>query len=484
MLTQGIPGIPPGRKWKAPPPPPPSPHILSHDSVICTDETDTDRDSLPLGAVTPCLAPPYSRLNPSACPMISLHYPDGTIVSSKLLSQERFDWLSLQYHLHAPPCSPPFLEALCSLLQRYHPLAAIHKLQGQHLNPRHHMAMPREITQVLHSFFAVTSELFASPLNCSLLPGVTFCSPFKEDEAFGAVHDAFSFRWTGACSAHPAPVPEDMHRAVSHAVASAGHSDTPFLCFLALPSWERASWKSEDVLGSQDIQILLRLSKGHLKLVPPEESLEVTNPNKLRPTDWPLDLVVVANEGGRSKWLSAAALQEALVPAVRAVCQVPDQHVELLPPDAKTRLTRPLRHHSHARPLPSRPLPSWGSQPSLGPRDTGLPPLELWPLQPDLRQVRRYTSPTDRPLHIVEICGGLATGLHALVFYDVFWPACAGVRGVRGVRIQKTILNNPQIFKECAHASCARMQGLRARLRTPCWPARAFEDYARGWSIL
>ena len=59
----------------------------------------------------------------------------------------------------------------------------------------------------------------------------------------------------------------------------------------------------------------------------------------------------------------------------------------------------------------------------------------------------------------------------------MFWPACAGVRGVRGVRIQKIILNNPQIFKDCAHALCARMQGLRARLRTPCWPARAFEDY-------
>ena len=44
--------------------------------------------------------------------MISLHYPDGTIVSPKLrLSQERFDWLSLhmQYHLHAPPpCPPPY----------------------------------------------------------------------------------------------------------------------------------------------------------------------------------------------------------------------------------------------------------------------------------------------------------------------------------------------------------------------------------------
>ena len=123
-----------------------------------------------------------------------------------------------------------------------------------------------------------------------------------------------------------------MHTAALYAIESAGHSDTPYLWFLALPSWERASCKSEDILGCQDIEILLRLSKGHLKLlVPPEESLELPNP-RLQPTDWPLDLfVIVANTEGRSKWLSAAALQEGLVPAVRAVCQVPDQHVELIP---------------------------------------------------------------------------------------------------------------------------------------------------------
>ena len=346
--------------------------------------------------------------------MISLHYPDGTIVSPKLLSQERFDWLSLQYHIHAPPySSPPFLEALCSLLLRYHPLAATSSPKGWRLNQRHHMAMPRAITQVLHTSFSVTSELFTSPLNCSMLPGLTFCTPCKEDEAFGGVHDAFSFRWTGACYANPAPVPEDMHTAALHAIESARHSETPFLCFLALPSWERASWKSEDILYCQDIEILLRLWKGHLKLVPPEESLELPNP-KLQPTDWPLDMVIVANAEGRSKWLSATALQEALVPAVRAVCQVPDQHLELFPPDARTRPTRPPRLYSHpVHPLPTPPLPSWGSQPSLGLCRTGLPPLELWSGQPDLRQVGKYTSPTDRPLHIVEICGGLATGLHA-----------------------------------------------------------------------
>ena len=154
-------------------------------------------------------------------------------------------------------------------------------------------------------------------------------------------------------------------------------------------------------MGSQDIEILLRLSKGHLKLVPPEEFLGLTNPNKLRPTDWPLDLVVVANAGGRSKWLSAAALQEALVPAARAVCQVPDQHVELFPPDVYKHALAPGPSGTTHMPAPSRAAPydpPGGRSLPWPPCDTGLPPLELWPLQPDLRG---RTLPPPTPLCIL-----------------------------------------------------------------------------------
>ena len=82
------------------------------------------------------------------------------------------------------------------------------------------------------------------------------------------------------------------------------------------------------------------------------------------------------------------------------------------------------------------------------------------------RQVKALSEKDTGTLSGIAGFGQFAQILPTLVFYDVFWPACAGVRGVR---IQKIILNNPQIFKDCAHASCARMQGLRARLRTPCW---------------
>ena len=44
-----------------------------------------------------------------------------------------------------------------------------------------------------HTFHTGT-ELFASPLNCSMEPGITYRFAFLEDAAFGTLHNAFSFR--------------------------------------------------------------------------------------------------------------------------------------------------------------------------------------------------------------------------------------------------------------------------------------------------
>ncbi len=58
---------------------------------------------------------------------------------------------------------------------------------------------------------------------------ISYCSAFKADEAFGAILDAFSYRWTGSCIANPEYDPEDMLKAVLHALASKEVQDTPFL---------------------------------------------------------------------------------------------------------------------------------------------------------------------------------------------------------------------------------------------------------------
>jgi len=44
--------------------------------------------------------------------------------------------------------------------------------------------------------FLTATELFASPLNCSMEPGITYCSAFLEDSIFGALHSAHNYRWT------------------------------------------------------------------------------------------------------------------------------------------------------------------------------------------------------------------------------------------------------------------------------------------------
>ena len=49
---------------------------------------------------------------------------------------------------------------------------------------------------------SLTTERFASPLNFN--PAMTaYFSLYKEDQLFGANHNAFSARWTGASQCNP-----------------------------------------------------------------------------------------------------------------------------------------------------------------------------------------------------------------------------------------------------------------------------------------
>ena len=68
--------------------------------------------------------------------------------------------------------------------------------------------------------------------------GISYCSAFQEDEIFGAITDSFLYRWTGSCIAILEYEPEDMLKAVFHALASSESPNTPFLVALFLPLWE------------------------------------------------------------------------------------------------------------------------------------------------------------------------------------------------------------------------------------------------------
>ena len=65
--------------------------------------------------------------------------------------------------------------------------------------------------------------------------GITYYSAFPEDTVFGAITDSFQFRWISSCIANPECEPEDMLKAVTHALASSESSATPFQVVLILP---------------------------------------------------------------------------------------------------------------------------------------------------------------------------------------------------------------------------------------------------------
>jgi len=42
--------------------------------------------------------------------------------------------------------------------------------------------------------FLSSNKLYASPLNCSMMEGISYCTPFPEDYVFGAIHNSYNYR--------------------------------------------------------------------------------------------------------------------------------------------------------------------------------------------------------------------------------------------------------------------------------------------------
>ena len=115
--------------------------------------------------------------------------------------------------------------------------------------------------------FLSDTELFGSPLNCSISGGISYCSDFPEGQVFGAITDSFIYRWTGSCIAKPEYEPEDMLKAVLHAVASSEASNSSFLVVLILPIWEDTPWNSAAIRGHHNMSTLIWIPAGHIWFV-------------------------------------------------------------------------------------------------------------------------------------------------------------------------------------------------------------------------
>jgi len=90
-------------------------------------------------------------------------------------------------------------------------------------------------------------------------PGITYCTAYPADYAFGALHDAFIYRLTGSCIANPEYDPSDMRKAVLHSLASSVDTTTPFLVVLVLPVWEDTPWSSTAIRNHPNLETLSQI---------------------------------------------------------------------------------------------------------------------------------------------------------------------------------------------------------------------------------
>ena len=139
-------------------------------------------------------------------------------------------------------------------------------------------------------------------------PDTTYCTAYPDDSAFGALHDAFSYRWTGSCIANPEYEPEDMRKAVLHALGSSEHTTTPFLVVMVLPVWEDTPWNSAGIRNHRNIETLTQILTGHMRFIPAHKQTD-GDTTLLEAANWPVELVLISNASGREKFINTDRIQ-------------------------------------------------------------------------------------------------------------------------------------------------------------------------------
>jgi hypothetical protein len=129
-----------------------------------------------------------------------------------------------------------------------------------------------------------------------------------------------------------------------------------------------------------------------------------------------VELVLISNEAGRERFLDQSRIHRILAPTIQVVCHVTPAQTTFFPSKIFTSTgALPQQGRHPACPIPMCPaiMPTIGAwtpnTPSRG-QYSGPPSNHI----PNLGQIRSHRLPR-KPLQTVELCGGLATGLEAIL---------------------------------------------------------------------
>jgi hypothetical protein len=238
---------------------------------------------------------------------------------------------------HTPACTKAQTKA-----QTSEPNAHVPPTGGNNQPPRQKiqacqpMGHPPNTTAGHPTCVSVEDGNICQPPNCSMEPGITYCTSYPEDSSFGALHDAFNYRLTGSCTANPEYDPGDMRKAILHALASSTDTTTPFLVVMVLPGWEGTPWYSAAIRSHHSMETLIQIPAGHMRFVPAHKQSDIGTDSFSR-AKWPVELVLISNEEGRNQFVNTERIHQILGPALCNTCQTTTEQLRFFPNTRETR---------------------------------------------------------------------------------------------------------------------------------------------------
>jgi ribonuclease HI len=215
-----------------------------------------------------------------------------------------------------------FAEELAGLLRRYREGMPVPGTKRK-VKLTNHWATPGGVYRKLQAQLPqLAKERFASPLNYN--PDMRrYWSCYPRDQLFGALHDAYSCKWTGYSVANPEYEAKEMYKAVSWAVHSGRETNEPTLTVFVLPAWTEGSntaymkWvrKTPD-----SCKLLATIPRTSFTFVPPQAATMGMDADDAGHPHWDINILLVGNEAGFQASLptdeAVHGLTQALIDAV------------------------------------------------------------------------------------------------------------------------------------------------------------------------
>ena len=191
-----------------------------------------------------------------------------------------------------------------------------------------HWAVRPALFEAFDRGLGVRSERFASPLNVCETTAV-YHSFYEEDEAFGAIHDAYSSPFLTSSEVNPEYTLEQLAKAMRTAVESTYNEEFPQTHLLVYPVWQGEPYIKW--LRHPRVHRLCRIPQRTFDFTPPTAYTGIKQTRSRKSTKWDIDILLVANPLGLAQRYGHDLVSAHFAEKLR---ELTGRDIEILPPPA------------------------------------------------------------------------------------------------------------------------------------------------------